>query len=171
MGVRGPDPILDLRGGPPPHARIVNDPVMGGRSTSELKPGDGCAVFTGHVSLQNNGGFASVRFPIDDGALAGAEAVRIRVRGDDRRYELRLRPGTEFSEVAYGAAFDPPAGEWATVEMPLDAFEPSWRGRRPPDADPLDPGGVGMVAFMIKDGREGPFRLEIAWVAAVRGDA
>ncbi len=161
-------PVLDLRGGPPPGAAIVNDPVMGGRSTSELTAGDGCAVFTGHLSLENNGGFASVRLPTDAGALAGATTVRARVRGDGRRYELRLRPGKEFSEVAYGAAFHAPAGEWTTVELPLAAFEPSWRGRRPPDAAPLDPARVGMVAFMIKDGLGGAFRLEIAWVDAVR---
>ncbi|MGB6108218.1 MAG: CIA30 family protein, partial [Mycobacterium sp.] len=41
----------------------VNDPVMGGRSTSSVTFGDGGLVFSGAISLENNGGFASARGP------------------------------------------------------------------------------------------------------------
>jgi len=42
--------------------RIVNDDVMGGRSNSSLKISDaGHGHFIGHVSLANNGGFASIQ--------------------------------------------------------------------------------------------------------------
>ncbi|WP_246227871.1 CIA30 family protein [Mycolicibacterium helvum] len=36
----------------------VNDPVMGGRSSSTVTFGDGGLVFSGDISLDNNGGFA-----------------------------------------------------------------------------------------------------------------
>ena len=42
--------------------RIVNDGVMGGLSSSDLElTKDRTAIFSGFVSLDNNGGFASVR--------------------------------------------------------------------------------------------------------------
>ena len=48
---------------------IVNDGVMGGRSSSDVElTGDNTALFSGFLSLENNGGFASVRgrFPMLD---------------------------------------------------------------------------------------------------------
>jgi hypothetical protein len=41
--------------------RVVNDNVMGGVSTSRFEATNGVALFRGDVSLENNGGFASVR--------------------------------------------------------------------------------------------------------------
>lgn len=41
--------------------RIVNDTVMGGRSQSRFYQQDGVGVFEGFLSLENYGGFASVR--------------------------------------------------------------------------------------------------------------
>jgi monofunctional biosynthetic peptidoglycan transglycosylase len=142
---------------------------MGGRSSSRVVPTRTHAVFAGRLSLANGGGFASVRIPVEEGALAGAERIRLRVRGDGRRYELRLRRGRRFTEVAWTASFQPPEGRWATVEIPLDAFEPTFRGSRPRGVGPLDPGGIGQIGFMLSDGREGPFRLEVAWVEVETG--
>ena len=44
-----------------PAWQVVNDDVMGGVSTSRFSVTNGVAVFRGEVSLENNGGFASVR--------------------------------------------------------------------------------------------------------------
>ena len=42
---------------------IVNDVVMGGRSSSTFKlDEDGEGVFEGNISLENNGGFSSLRY-------------------------------------------------------------------------------------------------------------
>ena len=42
--------------------RVVNDGVMGGLSASQFEINEvGNGFFHGHVSLENNGGFASVR--------------------------------------------------------------------------------------------------------------
>ncbi|MFO8147138.1 MAG: CIA30 family protein, partial [Gillisia sp.] len=42
---------------------VENDVVMGGNSSSKLERSvDGNAIFKGRVSLENNGGFASVQY-------------------------------------------------------------------------------------------------------------
>ncbi|MGI9473561.1 MAG: CIA30 family protein, partial [Rubripirellula sp.] len=42
--------------------QIVNDGVMGGRSSSRVdRAGEGLLRFSGNLSLANNGGFASMR--------------------------------------------------------------------------------------------------------------
>ena len=47
--------------------RIINDVVMGGVSKSSMKLGsDGSAKFSGTLSPDNNGGFASVRAYVEE---------------------------------------------------------------------------------------------------------
>ena len=46
--------------------RILDDVVMGGRSNGEFKiNNDGLGEYTGDVSLENNGGFSSLRYYFD----------------------------------------------------------------------------------------------------------
>jgi hypothetical protein len=147
---------------------IVNDGVMGGRSASsmEMTP-EGTAIFKGILSLANNGGFASTRALLDQTDWTGFAGLRVRVRGDGRRYQLRLRTDQGFDGVAYRAEFDTSRGEWTEVFLPFSEFQPSFRGRVPRNAGPLDLRSIRQVGFLIGDKVEGPFELEIAWIRAI----
>jgi len=164
------DMLYDFRAEVRAEALIVNDGVMGGRSSSgfEVAP-EGFGVFSGTVSLENNGGFASFRLPLAPTVMAGATHVVLRVRGDGQRYQVRLRSGRRWDGVAYAAGFDTTADEWITLELPLSDFQPSFRGYRPRGVGPVDPTEVGQVGIMITDKQAGPFRLEIEWVGVTRG--
>jgi len=148
----------------------VNDGVMGGVSAGRMSETADGLVFEGVLSLENNGGFASVRRLV--GAdVAEASGVRIRVRGDGRRYQLRFRQGRRFDGVAWRAFFDTD-GAWLTVSLDFDDFEPVFRGRRVPEAGPLQAANVSQIGFMLADGNPGPFRLEIESIGFVseKGD-
>jgi len=157
----------DLRLFPPPPGavlewRAINDGVMGGvsRGGAEIAR-DGWLVFAGEVSLEKNGGFASVRTAPRPLGTTGARAVRLEVRGDGRRYKLNLKTDVAFDGVQYQAAFATPAGEWTSLTLPLTAFAPKHRGRDVPDAPPLDPARIVTLGFLISDRQAGPFRLEV----------
>jgi hypothetical protein len=94
-------------------------------------------------------------------AVPGASAYVLRVLGDGRRYKLNLRTDTAFDGVNYQAAFTPPAGAWASLRLPLEAFEPSFRGRAVPGAPPLDPARGCQVGLMIGDRQAGSFSLRL----------
>lgn len=161
--------IIDFEGDVVGEWFVVNDGVMGGRSSSALTAeSDGVALFEGYLSLENNGGFASVRTRVPANALAGASRIILRVRGDGKRYQVRLRTDGRFDGIAFGASFDTTAGRWSTVELPLQSFEPTFRGYRPPGVGPLDPSQISQVGIMLTDGQEGRFRLEMDWIAVDR---
>lgn len=160
--------LIDFEAGLPDSRETVDDPVMGGRSSSALRHENGVAVFEGRLSLENRGGFASFRVALPEGATANAVRFLARIRGDGKRYQLRLQPGGRSPEVAYKVEFEAPP-DWTTVTLPVDVFEPTFRGARPPGAGPLDPARSRQVGIMIADGQEGPFRLEIAWIGMERG--
>jgi monofunctional biosynthetic peptidoglycan transglycosylase len=146
---------------------VVNDGVMGGVSRGGLRLSDHeTGIFAGVLSLENNGGFASVRASVGHRDLSAYTGLEIRVRGDGRTYQLRLRTDDRFDGVAYRAFFETRAGEWTTVRLPFAAFEPTFRGRTPRNASPLDPGAVHQVGFMLADKQPGAFSLEIDYVKA-----
>ena len=149
--------------------RSIDDVVMGGRSSSRLvTDDDGSALFTGRVSFEDGGGFASVRTTGARCALEGARSVRLRVRGDGKTYRLRCIAATPSGEIGYQARFPTTADAWTDVELDLARFEPRRRGRLLGDAPPLDPGAVRGLGLSIADGQEGAFRLQIASLSLVR---
>lgn len=145
--------------------RAIDDVVMGGVSASRLShdPG-GWAVFSGIVSLDNNGGFASVRAPLSLPDDPGT-AFLLTVRGDGKRYKFSVRTDRAFDGVAYQASFQPPVGEWVTLRLAGSDFMASWRGRTLESAPPLDLKYVRQVGLLIADRQAGPFRLDVGAIA------
>jgi len=148
---------------------IVNDGVMGGRSTSKISLTDErTALFMGFVSLENNGGFASTRAAFQSLDLSAYEGVTLRVKGDGRRYQLRFRQDGAFDGVAYGVEFKTTPGEWTEIDLPFETFQATFRGYVPRGSGPLDPTRIRQMGILIGDEKEGPFALEIDWVKAYR---
>jgi hypothetical protein len=135
---------------------------MGGVSSSRLRHDPaGHAVFEGEVSLQHGGGFASVRSASLPLGAPRARTCVIDVFGDGKRYKLNLRTDDAFDGVNYQAVIEPPAGTWTVLRLPLDAFVPTFRGRRVTGAAPLDPARLRQVGLVIADRQVGRFALAV----------
>ena len=156
--------------------RIVNDTVMGGRSSSSLRvSGTGAfAVFSGTISL-DGGGFAGCMAAVDPPFMLAAEGVCATVRGDGQRYKVVLQKaggGRRGDGVSYQHDFV--AGdEWRAVRLPFTAFRASWRGQSvsADQAGALHPANIaqlGLRLSLLTDSgtpnrtlREGDFRLDV----------
>ncbi len=145
--------------------RAVNDGVMGGISTGAMSVHEHGLLFAGELSLENNGGFASVRRLLDED-LAATAGVRLKLRGDGRTYQFRVRLDDRWDGVAWRAEFATD-GSWQILQIPFEAFEPVFRGRRVTGAGPVVAARIGQIGFMIADKSEGPFTLEIAEIEFV----
>lgn len=140
----------------------IDDRVMGGTSRSTLRSDPaGHAVFEGTVSLERNGGFASVRASPGDRGLPGAETCLIEVRGDPKQFKLSILTDDGFDSVNFQATFKPAGSTWQTLHLPLAGFRASFRGRELPDAPPLEPARIRQVGLMIAARQAGPFALDI----------
>jgi NADH dehydrogenase [ubiquinone] 1 alpha subcomplex assembly factor 1 len=158
--------LFDFANTNAPAWQVVNDDVMGGVSTSRFSVTNGVAVFRGEVSLENNGGFASVRSPAARHDLAGCDAFVVRARGDGRKYKLTVRTERGFDAPIYQCAFTTKRGVWEEHRLAFKDFVPTFRGRVLSGQPPLDPAKVTSVGFLISDKQVGPFQLEVAWIKA-----
>ena len=140
----------------------VNDNVMGGISRggfsiTEKQTGE----FSGQLSMQNNGGFSSIRTRIDNGILAGYDGFDLRVRGDGREYTLLVAPSNV--RGSWQQKFRAPE-EWQILRIPLAAMDLSVRGMKRPFSPPITGGDIGMLGFLIADKQTRPFRMEVDWI-------
>lgn len=139
----------------------VDDGVMGGRSRSRFALAAGTGLFSGVLSLENNGGFCSVRSPDFAAGWGNSQGVTLRVRGDGKTYTLCLHTRALPPGTSYRCRFTPSAGEWAEVALPFDRFVLMRLGHRI-GVEPVNPNHVRGVSLLIADKQEGPFALELA---------
>ncbi|SDN46801.1 CIA30 family protein [Vreelandella arcis] len=148
----------------------VDDGVMGGESQSQFSVVDGEGCFHGEVSLENGGGFASVRRKPNgfEPTLANALGLALTVRGDGRTYQLRLKSTSLGDASAYRVKFTPSQNAWETLHFPWDTFEAVRRGTVLTDAPPLHPSDLTQVGFLIADRTAGSFCLQLTRMDALR---
>lgn len=138
---------------------VVNDGVMGGLSKGTFMPGEnGTAVFSGTVSLENSGGFSSVRYNTGKIEVEGFSVLELHLKGDGKKYQVRIR---ENSSDYYSFIYTfQTSGDWETVKIPLAEMFPSFRGRK---LNLPNYSGKSMeeLTFLIGNNKAEPFLLEL----------
>lgn len=139
--------------------RIVNDGVMGGVSTSSLiQTKNGHGLFSGNVSLANNGGFASIQLNKSVDLSNNHSCIILRIKGDGKRYEFRLK-NKIFQNESYVQAFET-SGDWETIKLELNEFYPQFRGRRL-NMPNFNFENIEQLSFLIANKKEENFELLI----------
>jgi NADH dehydrogenase [ubiquinone] 1 alpha subcomplex assembly factor 1 len=143
---------------------IVNDGVMGGISQSSIYLNEvNNIIFAGNVSLENNGGFASIRRGFDGTQLEESSAFLLRIKGDGNIYKFRLTMKGSYAN--YSADFKTTKNQWMNIEIPVENFKPYYFGRSI-RAPKLKVHKVNSMGILISDKQEGDFLLEIEYIKA-----
>lgn len=142
--------------------RIVNDGVMGGISKSSLVLTDqGYGHFSGHVSLANNGGFASVQLNTKIKRAKDKDFIVLRVKGDGKRYEFRLKAALSQPE-SYVHQFAT-TGEWENIKLAIGDFYPQFRGQKLKYPN-FNFDNIEQMSFLIANKQDEDFDLLLDWV-------
>jgi monofunctional biosynthetic peptidoglycan transglycosylase len=152
--------------------QTINDGVMGGVSEGKFKITEKQTLeFYGTLSLENNGGFASVRSKAKKLDLEKGDVLVARVRGDGREYSMNLHVPRPLVAFSYRVSVQTKKDEWIAIKLPLDKFEATSFGRPVKDARPVDPQEVNGLGFLLGDKKAGPFMLEVEWIKVERAAA
>ncbi len=139
--------------------RIVDDVVMGGKSSGTFKlNSDGFGVFEGSISLDNNGGFSSVRYRSEKIIIKEYTKIIIKLRGDGEEYQFRIKSNSR-DYYTYIAPFLT-TGEWQEIEITLKDMYPSFRGRRL-DQPNFSNDYIEEITFFIGNKKNERFKLLI----------
>lgn len=139
--------------------RVVDDVVMGGVSSGSFSlNSDGFAVFEGAISLENNGGFSSVRYRFPKVKTEGYSSIVNKLRADAKNYQFRIKTNSTDSH-SFIAPFST-SGEWQEITIQLKDMYPAFRGRtleQPNFSDPY----FEEIAFLIGNKKQEQFKLII----------
>lgn len=139
---------------------IENDVVMGGVSQSKIQLNNsGNAVFSGEVSLENNGGFAQVKHITEINDVQSYAYVTLKVKGKPSTYQFRIKKNKAEEVHSYVQEFEV-TSEWQTIQLKLSSFYPRYRGR---SLNLPNFGGdsIEEVAILIGNKKKEEFQLEI----------
>ncbi len=137
--------------------QVVDDVVMGGKSSGSFGiTKNGYGVFEGRVSLENNGGFSSVRHRMDRCPVQNHKFITIRLKGDGKSYQFRVKANSGDS-YSYIFPFST-SGKWEEVKIPLEAMYPSFRGRKL-NLPTFNHDFITEVTFLIANKKEESFKL------------
>jgi hypothetical protein len=138
---------------------VVDDVVMGGRSNGNFTINEkGHAVFEGTVSLENNGGFSSVRHAFEPKNVSGYTKAVIRLKGDDKNYQFRVKSNRN-DRHSYVYIFET-SGKWQTIEIPLAEMQPSFRGYKLNKPN-FSCEQLTEITFLVSNKKSEKFRLEL----------
>jgi NADH dehydrogenase [ubiquinone] 1 alpha subcomplex assembly factor 1 len=137
---------------------IINDSVMGGISTSSIINDGDIATFSGDLSLERNGGFASTRASLSSPLPPEVQQIKIRVKGDGREYQLRLRTDDKRDSIAYTRPFKTEKNQWLALSFHAKDFVAVFRGRTV-SAPNLRLDNIKQVGFLLADKQPGEFSL------------
>ncbi|MEP0711753.1 MAG: CIA30 family protein, partial [Algoriphagus sp.] len=108
-------------------------------------------------SLENNGGFSSVRHRATFQVQA-RKTIKIRLKGDGSSYQFRVKASAN-DRHSYIADFQT-SGGWETIDIQLSAMYPAYRGRNLSIPN-FDKEKIEEMAFLIGNKKPQSFRLEI----------
>ncbi len=141
---------------------VVNDDVMGGISNSTITVNtNGYGVFRGSVSLENNGGFASVRHAVKGANLTAHSKFIIKIKGDGKKYQFRCKArSNERHSYVYDFKTN---GDWQEIEIPFSEMYPRFRGNNL-NMSNYAGDALSEVAFLIGNNKPENFKLEIDYI-------
>ncbi|MBC3757559.1 CIA30 family protein [Hyunsoonleella sp. SJ7] len=136
---------------------IVDDRVMGGKSSGNFELTDeGYGKFRGEISLENNGGFSSVRYFTSPIAIVNHSEIILRIKGDGKRYQFRIKETTS-QRHSYVTYFQT-SGKWETLRIELKDLIPKFRGRQL-DIPNFSSDFVSEIGFLFGNKKVEPFQL------------
>ena len=138
---------------------IVDDGVMGGKSAGSFSLNEqGHGVFEGSVSLENNGGFSSLRYSSERILVQDFTTIALKIKGDGKNYQFRIKSNTG-DYYSYITTFST-SGEWQEIQIDLKDMYPSFRGRKLDQAN-FEKEYIEQLAFLIGNKKEEKFKLLI----------
>ena len=145
---------------------IQNDNVMGGQSQGRFQVASDELIFSGNTNT-DGGGFSSIRTHPLQLDLSDRSGIRVKVKGDGRRYTWHLQTDARWRgrSVNYWADFNTSTGEVVSVDIPFTSFVPQFRGFKL-DGPELNTRQITQLGLYIYDKNDGPFELVLLSVEA-----
>ena len=108
---------------------VVNDGVMGGLSKGRKELTENSILFEGVISLDNNGGFSSLRCSLSHKDLTQYDEIEIRYRSTGISKALTFSVDRRWYIPNYRISLEGTSGNWKTMIIRLSDFKKHYLGK------------------------------------------
>ena len=150
--------IIDIKNVNNNKWHIVNDDVMGGVSKGNISYINNTLIFKGEISLDNNGGFSSIRKYPKNILVNKNNKIVLTVKGDGKTYYLRVKSNIN-DYYSYTIPFKT-TNNWQIITLQLADFYPTFRGRKL-NMDNFNKTTIQEIGFLIGNKKNEEFKIEI----------
>lgn len=145
---------------------VIDDGVMGGLSKGNLDFADNKLIFSGKVSLENNGGFSSLKSPFQKTDLSAYKELVMRVKGEGQKFAFTMETSRTWYYPNFKKELELEGGDWQTLRIPLAEFEKTQVGR--PMGEQMQKSDLAQVlriGFITNSKKASSFKLEVDYLA------
>ncbi len=150
--------IIDIKNVNNNKWHIVNDDVMGGVSKGNISYINNTLIFKGEISLDNNGGFSSIRKYPKNILVNKNNKIVLTLKGDGKTYYLRVKSNIN-DYYSYTIPFKT-TNNWQIITLQLADFYPTFRGRKL-NMDNFNKTTIQEIGFLIGNKKNEEFKIEI----------
>lgn len=142
---------------------VLTDRVMGGLSRSTIEYTTNAMVVSGTISLENYGGFASVKTKFDNYDLSHYKGLKIRFKSTNQKFAFTLEQSKNWTYPYFKGDFSSKKeNNWEEIVLYFNDFKTYQigmpTGEKLPQAALKD---IVRIGVMTTDKKEGPFTIEI----------
>ncbi len=144
---------------------VVNDGVMGGLSKGIKQLTTNSMLFKGKVSLDNNGGFSSLRYSFSDRNLSKCNEIELRYRSSGIALAFTIAVSRRWYIPNYKIRLNKTSSEWITTTIKLTDLRKHYIGR--PLNETLQKERlkeVMRIGFITDEKKYGNFEFEIDYI-------
>jgi hypothetical protein len=145
---------------------LLSDNVMGGVTRSNIEYKTNSVVLSGDISLDNFGGFASIKTTFSELDLSSFSGVKIRFKSENQQFAFTLEDSRNWTRPNYKNDFaSKKPGTWETAVIYFKDFKEYLIGE--PTGNKLNPGklkNIVRLGIITTEKKEGPFTLEVDYI-------
>lgn len=145
--------------------RVLSDSVMGGLSYGKVTMTENTLKFKGDVSLENNGGFSSIRSPWANMDLSKFRKVKMRFRSSGQAFAMTMERDQRWYMPYFKKEFTSDSEEWQEVTLDLTDFKEYRIGRmtgNTPSEESLSE--IIRIGIVTNSKKASGFELELDWI-------
>ena len=143
---------------------VTNDGVMGGLSKGNAVLSENSILFSGDVSLKNNGGFTKIDSPYGTFDLSGYSSVTIRAKGEGHVAAFQLDRHQRFYLPSLKVMLEP-TGEWKDYTFDLSDFKETQMGKWTGNTmNKEELSSIIRMGFIMSNKTDGAFKWEIDYI-------
>lgn len=144
---------------------VINDGVMGGLSQGDAQLKENSILFKGTVSLDNNGGFSSLRSSFAARDLSNYTQLTLRYRSTGVSKAITLSISRRWYVPNYKKSLPDTNSEWKIITVNLKDFDKYYIGRKiRGELTKEILGKILRIGFITDEKKYGDFEFEVDYI-------